>query len=203
MKIICVGRNYAEHAKELNNAVPTSPVLFMKPDTAVLRENKDFYYPAFSNDIHFECELVVRISREGKHIAEKFARTYIDGVGLGIDMTARDLQEEQKKKGLPWEIAKGFNDSAPVSSFLPIAQFPALQDIRFTCAINGETRQKGHTADMIFSVEYLISYISQYFTLKKGDLIFTGTPSGVGALHIQDRIEAWLGDEKMLDFSVK
>lgn len=203
MKIICVGRNYREHAKELNNPVPDSPMIFLKPDTAVLRENKDFYYPEFTRDLHYECELVVRISREGKFIQENFVNTYIDGVGLGIDFTARDLQSEAKKKGWPWTFAKMFNDSAPVSEFLSPEDFPDLQNVRFTCHINGEEKQNGHTADMIFSVSYLISYVSQFITLKKGDLIFTGTPEGVGPVHVNDRIEGFLEGKKMLDFHVR
>ena len=203
MKIIAVGRNYQKHAKELNNPVPQTPLIFFKPDTAVLRENKDFYYPEFSNDIHYECELVLRISREGKYIQEEFVSSYLNGVGLGIDFTARDIQSECKKKGWPWTLAKGFNHSAPVSEFLPLEQFPDLQDIRFTCNINGEERQSGHTADMIFSVSYLITYISQYITLKKGDLIFTGTPAGVGPVQREDHIEAFLEGEQMMDFHVK
>jgi acylpyruvate hydrolase len=203
MKIICVGRNYQEHAKELNNPVPQSPLIFLKPDTALLRANKDFYYPEFTKDLHFECELVIRISREGKFIQEKFVDTYIDGIGLGIDFTARDLQSDAKKKGWPWTLAKMFNDSAPVSEFLPPQDFPDLQNIRFTCKINGEERQNGHTADMIFPVNYLISYISQFITLKKGDLIFTGTPKGVGAVSVDDHIEGFLEGKKMLDFHVR
>ncbi|MEZ4849287.1 MAG: fumarylacetoacetate hydrolase family protein [Bacteroidia bacterium] len=203
MKIICVGRNYREHAKELNNPVPDSPMIFLKPDTAVLRENKDFYYPEFTRDLHYECELVVRISREGKFIQENYVNTYIDGVGLGIDFTARDLQTEAKKKGWPWTFAKMFNDSAPVSEFLSPEDFPDLQNVRFTCHINGEEKQNGHTADMIFSVSYLISYVSQFITLKKGDLIFTGTPEGVGPVHVNDRIEGFLEGKKMLDFHVR
>ncbi|MEL6673686.1 MAG: fumarylacetoacetate hydrolase family protein [Bacteroidota bacterium] len=203
MKIICVGRNYQAHAKELNNPVPKSPLIFFKPDTAVLRDNKDFYYPEFTKDLHFECELVLRIAREGKFIQEKFVHTYLDGIGLGIDMTARDVQSEAKKKGWPWTLAKGFNDSAPVSRFLPMDAFPELQKLEFTCDINGKRRQHGHTEDMIFSVNYLISYISQFITLKKGDLIFTGTPEGVGPLAVGDHIEGYLGAEKMLDFHVR
>ncbi|MDX2247455.1 MAG: fumarylacetoacetate hydrolase family protein [Bacteroidia bacterium] len=203
MKIICVGRNYREHALELNNPVPETPMIFFKPDTAVLRDNKDFYYPEFTKDLHFECELVFRIGREGKNIQEKYVPSYIDGIGLGIDMTARDIQAEIKKKGWPWTLAKGFNDSAPVSAFLSPEEFSDFQDIRFTCAINGETRQNGHSANMIFSVSYLISYITQYITLKKGDMVFTGTPEGVGALAIGDRIEGYLEGKKLLDFHVR
>ena len=185
------------------STLPDSPMIFLKPDTAVLRENKDFYYPEFTRDLHYECELVVRISREGKFIQENFVNTYIDGVGLGIDFTARDLQSEAKKKGWPWTFAKMFNDSAPVSEFLSPEDFPDLQNVRFTCHINGEEKQNGHTADMIFSVSYLISYVSQFITLKKGDLIFTGTPEGVGPVHVNDRIEGFLEGKKMLDFHVR
>lgn len=203
MKIICVGRNYQAHAKELNNPVPQTPLIFFKPDTAVLRENKDFYYPEFTKDLHFECELVLRIAKEGKFIEEAFVPSYIGGVGLGIDMTARDIQSEAKQKGWPWTLAKGFNDSAPVSVFLPPSQFENLQDLHFRCEINGESRQIGHTADMIFPIPTLISYISRYITLKKGDLIFTGTPKGVGPLSIGDHIQGFLEGEKLLDFHVK
>ncbi|MEZ4827254.1 MAG: fumarylacetoacetate hydrolase family protein [Bacteroidia bacterium] len=203
MKIICVGRNYREHALELNNPVPESPMIFFKPDTAVLRDNKDFYYPEFTSDLHFECELVFRMGREGKHIQEKYVPSYIDGVGLGIDMTARDLQAEIKKKSWPWTLAKGFNDSAPVSEFLSPEEFSDFQDIHFTCAINGETRQNGHSADMIYSVSTLIAYITRFITLKKGDLVFTGTPAGVGALAVGDHIEGYLEGKKLLDFHVK
>jgi 2-keto-4-pentenoate hydratase/2-oxohepta-3-ene-1,7-dioic acid hydratase in catechol pathway len=203
MKIICIGRNYVEHARELNNPVPESPLIFFKPDTAVLRSNKDFYYPEFSKSIHFECEMVVRVSREGRHIQPEYVPSYIDGIGLGIDLTARDIQSEAKKKGWPWTLAKGFDGAAPVSDFLPPDRFPDLQDIRFTCHINGEVRQKGHTADMIFSVADLISYITKFITIKKGDLIFTGTPEGVGPLTIGDHIEGFLEGEKMLDFHVR
>lgn len=203
MKIVCVGRNYAEHAKELGNAVPEDPIIFIKPDTAILRENNTFYHPDFSNDIHFECELVLRVSREGKHVQEKFASTYLDGVGLGIDFTARDLQKIAKEKGLPWTLVKCFNHSAPISEMLPLSRFANLQDIHFECRINGETRQRGHTADMIYSINHLIAYISRFITLKKGDLIFTGTPAGVGKINVNDRIEAFLEGEKLLDFGVK
>lgn len=203
MKILCVGRNYIDHAKELNNPVPEKPLIFMKPDTALLRNNKDFYYPEYSQDIHYECELVVRISREGKYIQEKFVHSYIDGVGLGIDFTARDLQKEAKEKGLPWALAKGFNGAAPVSEFLPPDQFSSLQELNFTCSINGELRQKGHTKDMIFTVDHLISYISRFITVKKGDLIFTGTPAGVGPVTIGDHLEASLEGQQLLDFHIK
>ncbi len=203
MKIIGIGRNYQKHAAELNNPVPDSPLIFMKPDTALLRSNSDFYYPEYSQDIHFECELIVRISREGKYIQEDFVSTYINGIGLGIDFTARDLQTEAKKKGLPWTLAKGFNHSAPVSEFISPEEFPDLQDIHFTCDINGVRKQQGHTKDMIFTIPYLISYISKYITLKKGDIIFSGTPEGVGPVKVGDHIEASLEGNKMLDFYVR
>lgn len=203
MKIICVGRNYVDHAKELNNPVPEQPLIFMKPDTAVLRNNADFYYPEFSKDMHYECELVYRVSREGKHIQEKFATSYLDGVGLGIDFTARDLQRKAKEKGHPWTLAKCFNNSAPVSDFLPMSQFRDLADIKFSCAINDEVRQEGHTADMIFSIETLIAYISRFITIKKGDLIFTGTPKGVGPVQVGDHIAASLKGQQLLDFHVR
>ena len=203
MKIICVGRNYVEHAKELNNPVPDEPLIFFKPDTSVLRNNKDFYYPDFTRDLHFECEMVVRIAREGKFIQEKFVRDYIDGVGVGIDLTARDVQSKAKAKGWPWTLAKGFNDAAPVSNFLPIEDFPDLQKVNFRCDINGETRQEGNTAHMIFQVDTLIAYISKFITVKKGDLIFTGTPKGVGPLKVDDHIEAYLEGQKLMDFHVR
>lgn len=203
MKIIGIGRNYADHAKELGNDVPDAPLIFFKPDTALLKKNADFYYPDFTQDIHFECELVVRISREGKYIKSKFAHTYIDGIGLGIDFTARDIQSEAKKKGHPWTLAKGFNHSAPVSHFVAPEKFPDLSDIRFDLKINGEMRQQGHTADMIFDIPYLIEYVSQFITLKKGDMIFTGTPEGVGPVHRGDHLLGHLEGEKMLDFFVK
>lgn len=203
MKILCIGRNYQAHAKELNNPVPAQPLIFFKPDTALVRNNKDVFYPEFTRDLHFECEVVLRISREGKYIQEEFVSTYLDSVGLGLDLTARDIQSEAKKKGLPWTLAKGFNDAAPVSEFIPIAEFPDLQDLRFTCDINGERRQTGHTADMIFSIPKLVSYITQFITVKKGDLIFTGTPEGVGPLQIGDHIVGHLGDRKMLDFHIR
>ena len=203
MKIICVGRNYAAHAKELSNAVPTEPLIFMKPDTALLLGNRDFYHPEFSKEIHFECEIVYRISKEGKHIAKKFAWDYVDGIGLGIDFTARDLQDEIKKKGHPWTLAKMFNDSAAVSNLLDPQDFPDHRNIRFDFQVNGTTRQQGHSADMIFPLEDLIAYVSQFITIKKGDLIFTGTPEGVGKVNVGDHLEAQLEGQPLLDFYVK
>jgi 2-keto-4-pentenoate hydratase/2-oxohepta-3-ene-1,7-dioic acid hydratase in catechol pathway len=203
MKIIAIGRNYAEHAKELNNPVPTTPVIFMKPETALLKENKPFYHPDFSEDVHHEIELVLKISKEGKHISEKFAANYYEEIGLGIDFTARDVQARHKEKGLPWELAKAFDGSAPVSNFVPKAKFESVYDINFKLDINGETRQQGNTRDLLFSFESIIAFVSKYITLKKGDLIFTGTPAGVSKVTIGDRLEGYLEDEKMLDFYVK
>ncbi|SDS42279.1 2-keto-4-pentenoate hydratase/2-oxohepta-3-ene-1,7-dioic acid hydratase (catechol pathway) [Mucilaginibacter mallensis] len=203
MKIIAIGRNYAEHAKELNNPVPTAPVIFMKPDSALLKDNKPFYHPDFSTDIHHEIELVLKISKEGKHISEKFASNYYDEIGLGIDFTARDIQNRHKEKGLPWELAKAFDGSAPISNFMPKTQFTDLYDLNLRLDINGETRQNGNTKDLLFSFESLIAFVSKYITLKKGDLIFTGTPAGVGRVNVGDRLEGYLQDQKMLDFYVK
>ena len=203
MKIIAIGRNYAEHAKELNNPVPTVPVIFMKPDTALLKENKPFYHPDFSEDIHHEIEIVLKINKEGKHISEKFAGNYFDEIGLGVDFTARDIQQRHKEKGLPWELAKAFDGSAPVSDFVPKSKFADLYQLNFRLDINGQNRQQGNTKDLLFSFERIIVFVSQYITLKKGDLIFTGTPQGVGKVNVGDRLEGYLEGDKMLDFYVK
>jgi len=203
MKIIAIGRNYAEHAKELNNPVPTVPVIFMKPDTALLKDNKPFYHPDFSQDIHHEIEIVLKICKEGKHISEKFAPSYYDEIGLGVDFTARDIQSRHKEKGLPWELAKAFDGSAPISSFTPKSDFEDVYNINFHLDINGETKQSGNTNMLLFSFEQIIAFVSQYITLKKGDLIFTGTPAGVGKVNIGDRLEGFIEDNKLLDFSVK
>jgi 2-keto-4-pentenoate hydratase/2-oxohepta-3-ene-1,7-dioic acid hydratase in catechol pathway len=203
MKIICIGRNYGEHARELNNPLPEQPVIFMKPDSSLVRENKDVYYPEFTRNLHFECEVVVRIGKEGRHIQAPFALGYIDGVGLGIDLTARDLQDELKEKRLPWTLAKGFDGAAPVSEFIALEDLPDLQDLHFRCDINGQTRQDGHTRDMLFPIGQILGFVSRYITLKKGDLIFTGTPQGVGPLQIGDRIEGYLEGRKLLDFHVR
>lgn len=203
MKIIAIGRNYIEHAKELNNAVPESPVIFMKPDTALLKDNRDFYYPEFSKDIHYEVEVVVRICNEGKHVSEKFAHKYYDAVGLGIDFTARDLQADLKKKGLPWEIAKAFDHSAIISPLLPKKEFENIQNIDFSLKLNSVEVQRGNTANMIFSIDQLISYISQRITLRKGDLLYTGTPAGVGPVNIGDRLEGFLHEKSMFTCNIK
>lgn len=203
MKIIAIGRNYIEHAKELNNAVPESPVIFMKPDTALLKDNRDFYYPEFSKDIHYEVEVVVRICNEGKHVSEKFAHKYYDAVGLGIDFTARDLQADLKKKGLPWEVAKAFDHSAIISPLLPKEEFENIQNIDFSLKLNDVEVQRGNTANMIFSIDQLISYISQRITLRKGDLLYTGTPAGVGPVNIGDRLEGFLHEKSMFTCNIK
>jgi 2-keto-4-pentenoate hydratase/2-oxohepta-3-ene-1,7-dioic acid hydratase in catechol pathway len=203
MKIIAIGRNYQEHAKELNNPIPTEPVVFLKPDTALLKEGKAFYHPDFSNDIHYEVELIIKIGKEGKHITSKFARNYIEAIGLGIDFTARDLQQKCKEKGLPWEIAKAFDHSAPIGEFIPINEIPDLNAIQFSLKQNQLVVQNGNSADMIFSFDDIISYVSQRFTLKKGDLIFTGTPAGVGKINIGDLLEGYISDRKMLSVAVK
>jgi len=201
MKIICIGRNYAEHARELNNAVPENPVFFMKPDTALLRDNKPFYLPDFSEEIHYETELVLKISKMGKHVEKGFAHRYYHEIGIGIDFTARDLQRECKQKGLPWEVAKAFDQSAPLGGFLPKKTLP--DPILFHLDINGETVQQGTTEDLLFSFNELIAYVSRFITLRTGDLIFTGTPAGVGPVHKGDRLQAYIGDVLLLDFEVK
>jgi 2-keto-4-pentenoate hydratase/2-oxohepta-3-ene-1,7-dioic acid hydratase in catechol pathway len=204
MRIFAIGRNYAEHIKELNNERPDEPVIFTKPDTAVLRNNAPFYYPAFSNDIHYEVELVLRIAKEGKNIEEKFASKYYDAIGIGIDFTARDLQQKAKEKGLPWDIAKGFNGSAPISEkFIPLADFPDLKNINFSLMLDNEFKQQGNTSLMLFSFDYIISYLSRFFTLRTGDLIFTGTPKGVGPVKVGNVLSAYIENEKLLEFEVR
>ncbi|QEC51008.1 2-keto-4-pentenoate hydratase/2-oxohepta-3-ene-1,7-dioic acid hydratase in catechol pathway [Anseongella ginsenosidimutans] len=203
MKIIAVGRNYAEHARELNNAVPEEPVIFLKPDTALLKDNNAFYLPEFAQEIHHEIEVVVRVCKEGKHVPEKFAGNYINAVGLGIDFTARDLQQRLKEQGLPWERAKAFDHSAPLSSLRPVHGLEELRSLGFRLDINGKKVQEGNTEQMLFPVARLVSFISTFITLRKGDLIFTGTPSGVGKVAIGDHLEGYLEGEKLLDFYIK
>ncbi len=203
MKIIAIGRNYAEHAKELNNEIPENPVLFIKPDTAILKNNSPFYHPKFSNDIHHEIEVVLKICRVGKFIGEKFAHKYYDEVGLGIDFTARDIQSQQKAKGLPWEIAKAFDYSAPVSDFIAKTEFKDLNNLEFSLLINDEVRQASNTSQMLHNFDQIISYASQYFTLKKGDLIFSGTPAGVSKVNIGDRLKGYLEGRELLNFEIK
>lgn len=203
MKIICIGRNYIDHAKELNNPIPEKPIFFLKPDTALIQNNEPFYYPKHSNDVHYEVELVLKIAKSGKDISEEFAHTYFQEIGIGIDFTARDLQAECKKKGLPWEIAKAFDQSAPVGKFINISTLDNHASINFSLTINGQEKQKGNSGDMIFSFEKIIAYVSKFITLAEGDLIFTGTPSGVGPIAINDHFEAYLDGNKLLDFEVK
>lgn len=203
MKIICIGRNYSEHAKELKNEIPDKPVIFLKPQTALLKDNKPFYYPEWTSDLHYETEVVLKISKQGKYIEEKFAQKYFEELTIGIDFTARDLQNQQKAKGLPWEIAKAFDNSAAIGAFKkkPVLDFSA--GISFSMKLNGNEIQKGNTADMLFSFEKIIAFASQFFTLQTGDLIFTGTPAGVGAVKIGDRLEGFLQTEKVFDFEIK
>src|ERR1700752_1136474 len=189
MKIICIGRNYAEHAKELKNEIPTEPVWFMKPDTALLKDGEAFYLPEFSNDIHHEIEIVIKINKVGKHIEEQFAHKYYDEIGLGIDFTARDLQAKCKEKGLPWEKAKAFDGSAPIGKLIKKEQLGDLSNLNFELKINGEYRQLGNTKDLLFSFDKVISYVSKFVTLKVGDLIYTGTPEGVGPVKIGDKLQ--------------
>ena len=199
MKIICIGRNYVEHAKELNNPVPTKPMFFVKPDTSLLRTHM-FYIPPFSNNIHYELELVVKIKKVGKSISKRFAHKYYDEISLGLDLTARDLQEECKEKGMPWEIAKGFDSSAPIGKWY---QKKDLKSLDFYLLKNGEKVQEGNPLQMLFDVDSIIEYVSKFMTLKKGDLIFTGTPSGVGKIEVNDVFEAYLDGRKTIDLRVK
>jgi acylpyruvate hydrolase len=202
MKILAVGRNYLEHIKELGNQTPEDPVIFSKPETALLKDNEPFYYPDFSTDIHHEIEVVIKISKMGKNIDEKFAHKYYDEIGLGVDFTARDIQSKLKSKGLPWDLAKGFNGSAPISKFTSKSSFD-LTNLDFSLSVNGALKQIGNTSHMIYSFDYLIAFISRYFTLKTGDLIFTGTPAGVGPVVPGDRLVGKIGEIEMLDFEIK
>lgn len=203
MKILCIGQNYLEHIKELHSEVPQEPVFFLKPDTALVKDNKPFYLPDFSKDLHHEVEIVLKVSKSGKSIDEKFAHKYFDALSVGIDFTARDIQKQQKNKGLPWEKAKAFDNSAPVGNFISKSKFPALNKVEFRLDINGKTVQKGNTSDLIFSFDKVISYLSQFITLNTGDLIFTGTPVGVGPVNIGDKLDAFIESELLLSFEVK
>jgi acylpyruvate hydrolase len=198
MKIICIGRNYIDHAKELNNPVPKSPIIFMKPSTAMLTDGKPFFLPEFSSNVHHEIELVLKIKKNGKHINQKFAPDYFDEIGLGIDFTARDVQDQLKEKGQPWELAKAFDNSAVVGSFVNKSTLNIEDGIEFFMTKNGTTVQQGNSKDLIFGFDFLISYISKYFTLQIGDLIYTGTPAGVGAVQIGDKLEAYIGNKKIM-----
>ena len=203
MKIICIGRNYVEHIKELQNAIPGEPVFFMKPDTALLPAEKAFYIPDFSQDIHHEIELVLKICKEGKNIAQEFAHRYYDQITVGIDYTARDIQQHQREKGLPWEPAKAFDGSAPVGQFIPLTELKDLKDIRFSLKINGELRQSGNSNLMLYSFDQIIGYVSKFITLRKGDLIYTGTPSGVSAVKAGDVLEGYLEEKLLLKTEVR
>ncbi len=203
MKIICVGRNYSDHARELKNEVPKEPVIFIKPETAIIPKRNPFFIPDFTSDVHYEAELVVRINKLGKNIQAKFAPKYYNEVTVGIDFTARDVQKNLKEKGLPWEKAKAFDGSAAVGKFISIAELQFPENINFRLELNGEQRQDGHSSDMLFGVDQLIEHISSYFTLKIGDLIFTGTPAGVGKVEKDDRLELYLEDNKVLSLNVK
>ena len=202
MKIICIGRNYAEHAQELGNEIPENPVIFMKPDTAVLKKGSDFYIPEFSNDVHYELEVVLKISKGGKYILEENAHKHYEEIALGIDFTARDLQSQLKGKGLPWELAKGFDGSAVLSDFYPKNKFN-LTELQFSLLKNKEEVQNGNTNLMLFSPDKIIAFVSQYFTLRVGDLIFTGTPKGVGKVEENDFLEAKLEGEKVLELRIQ
>lgn len=203
MKILCIGRNYADHIAELNNERPAEPVIFLKPDTAVLKDNEPFYHPDFSDDIHHEVEIVLKINKIGKNIEAKFAHKYYDEIGIGIDFTARDLQSKLKEKGLPWEKAKAFDYSAPISNFVDKESLGDLRNLKFSLKINGETRQLGDTSLMLWNFDEIIAEMSRYFTLKTGDLIFTGTPAGVGKVNVGDNLIASIGDINMLNFEIK
>lgn len=200
MKLICIGRNYSEHAEELGNAVPENPVIFMKPDTAILKSS-DFYVPEFSNEVHYELELVIKISKGGKYILKENAYKHYEEIGLGIDFTARDLQNELKAKGLPWELAKGFDGSAALSHFFHKNDYQ-LSNLNFSLKKNKEIVQEGNTKDMLFDIDEIIAFVSQYFTLRVGDMIFTGTPKGVGKVSENDVLEAYLEDKKVLNLRI-
>ncbi len=203
MKIFCIGRNYSEHAKELNNDIPTQPLVFMKPSTAVLKEGLPFYIPDFTQNVHYELEVVLKICKPGKGIAQEFAHKYYDAIGLGIDFTARDLQDQCKAKGHPWELAKSFDNSAVVGKFIDKNKIKELSSIDFELHKNRVVVQKGNTSDLIFSFDYLISYISTYFTLQTGDLIYTGTPAGVGPVKVGDVLNGFLEGEELLTCTIK
>ena len=203
MKIICIGVNYRKHALEMGRPLPSEPVVFLKPDSAIIKNNKPFFLPDFSAEIHYEVEVVIKISKLGKGIAPKFAHRYFDEVTLGIDITARDLQRQQGKAGLPWEIAKAFDGSAPLGKFIPVSTLKDIQNIDFRLEINEKIVQQSNTSDMIFGFSDIIAYVSRFFTLKTGDLIFSGTPSGVGQLLKNDNLVAYLDDKPLLDFMIK
>ena len=203
MKIFAIGQNYVEHNKELNSKNPTEPVVFMKPDTAVLKNNKPFFIPDFSNELHYETELIVKFNRIGKNIDKRFSHRYFAEIGLGVDFTARDLQRKLKAEGKPWEVCKSFDNSAVIGNFLAVETIEDIQKIEFHLDLNGKTVQKGNSEDMIFPIVELISYVSRFFTIKIGDILFTGTPVGVGTVAIGDHLEGYIFDTKIFDFYVK
>ncbi len=203
MKLICMGRNYAAHIHELANEKPDEPVVFIKPDSSILPKEQDFYIPEFSNEIHYEVEVLVKIKKVGKHIDEKFAHKYYDEIGLGIDFTARDLQSALKAKGLPWEKAKGFDGSAVIGNWFPIENFEDLSDINFSLLKNTEVVQKGNTSLMLWNIDALIAYVSRFFMLKKGDIIFTGTPAGVGKIKANDYLSGFIEDQEAFTVKIK
>ncbi|RXP44792.1 FAA hydrolase family protein [Lutibacter sp. HS1-25] len=203
MKIICIGRNYAKHIEELQNEKPENPVVFLKPDSAILAKNQPFFIPPFSNNVHFEVEVLVKINKVGKYIQEKFAHKYYDEIGLGIDFTARDIQDASREKGLPWEKAKAFDGSAAMSEFFPKENFGDLNNLEFKLFKNNELVQDGNTNAMLWKIDELIAYVSQYFTLKKGDVIFTGTPAGVGKVHENDVLTGTIQNKEMFSVKIK
>ena len=203
MKIFAIGQNYTEHNKELNSQHPTEPVVFMKPDTAILKNNKPFYIPDFSNELHYETELIIKFNRLGKNIESQFANRYFAEIGLGVDFTARDVQRRLKAEGKPWEVCKSFDHSAAIGNYMPVSEINDNQNIEFHLDINGKTVQQGNSKDMIFPVNELISYVSRFFTIKIGDILFTGTPAGVGKVAIGDRLEGYIFETKMFDFYIK
>lgn len=203
MKIICIGLNYRQHAAEMGWSLPEEPVVFLKPDSALLKNNKPFFLPDFSADIQYEVEIVVIINKLGKGISAKYAHRYYDEITLGIDITARDIQSRNAKAGMPWELSKCFDGAAPIGKFVPVSSIENVLNVDFRLDINGKTVQKSNSSDMIFNINQIIEYVSRFFTLKTGDLIFTGTPSGVGKLHRNDNLVAYLGDKPVLDFMIK
>ena len=204
MKIIAVGWNYVDHNKEMKRSLlPQQPVIFSKPDSAILKGGKPFFLPDFSNQIEYEAELIIKICKVGKNIAPRFAHRYYNEVSIGIDFTARDLQKQQKENGGPWEICKSFDNSAVLGEFVPISDYKQVNDINFELQINGKRVQKGNSSEMIFAIDEIIAYISKFFTLKIGDIIFTGTPSGVGPVFVNDHLEGYIENKKLLDFYVK
>ncbi len=203
MKIICIGLNYRKHASELGWAIPEKPVVFLKPDSSILKNNKPFFLPGFSDNIHYEVEVVIKISKLGKGISARFAPRYYDELTLGIDITARDLQNIFAREGMPWELSKCFDGAAPIGTFIPVSSVKDVNDLDFRLEINNKVVQKGNTSDMIFSINEIVEYVSSFFTLKTGDLIFTGTPPGVGQLNKNDKLVAYLGDKPLLDFMIK